>query len=135
MVGLPARGKSYLTNKLCRYLNWLQYDARIFNVGNTRRKASKTAGPASVPLPDNGPHTSVWNQHEPKQSLHQTTLRGPGGYTGDLHMPSEEEKESQDQSSEATDSSLDQYGLANCLSTNPAIWLTIIYKGGKVFYL
>lgn len=105
MVGLPARGKSYLTNKLCRYLNWLQYDARIFNVGNTRRKASKTAGPASVPLPDNGPHTSVWNQHEPKQSLHQTTLRGPGGYTGDLHMPSEEDKESQDQSSEATDSS------------------------------
>lgn len=37
MVGLPARGKSYITNKLCRYLNWLQHDCCIFNVGNTRR--------------------------------------------------------------------------------------------------
>lgn len=37
MVGLPARGKSYITNKLTRYLNWLQHDCRVFNVGNTRR--------------------------------------------------------------------------------------------------
>lgn len=62
MVGLPARGKSYVTNKLCRYLNWQQHNARIFNVGNTRRKASKNPGPASVPLPDSGPHTKVWSQ-------------------------------------------------------------------------
>ena len=38
MVGLPARGKSYVSKKLCRYLNWLQYDTTIFNVGNRRRK-------------------------------------------------------------------------------------------------
>lgn len=62
MVGLPARGKSYVTNKLCRYLNWQQHNARIFNVGNTRRKASQNPGPASVPLPDKGPHTKVWSQ-------------------------------------------------------------------------
>ncbi|GAM83705.1 hypothetical protein ANO11243_016940 [Dothideomycetidae sp. 11243] len=31
MVGLPARGKSYITKKLARYLNWLQHDTRIFN--------------------------------------------------------------------------------------------------------
>jgi len=37
LVGLPARGKSYTARKLCRYLNWLQYDTKIFNVGNKRR--------------------------------------------------------------------------------------------------
>lgn len=36
-VGLPARGKSYLVKKLRRYLNWLQYETKIFNVGNMRR--------------------------------------------------------------------------------------------------
>ncbi|ORZ19863.1 6-phosphofructo-2-kinase-domain-containing protein [Absidia repens] len=42
MVGLPARGKSYIVKKLRRYLNWLQYETRVFNVGNTRRE-QKTA--------------------------------------------------------------------------------------------
>ncbi|KAI9478059.1 MAG: 6-phosphofructo-2-kinase-domain-containing protein [Benjaminiella poitrasii] len=37
MVGLPARGKSYLVKKLRRYLNWLQYETKVFNVGNVRR--------------------------------------------------------------------------------------------------
>lgn len=37
MVGLPARGKSYITKKMARYLNWLQHDTRIFNVGERRR--------------------------------------------------------------------------------------------------
>ncbi len=41
MVGLPARGKSYITNKLCRYLNWLQHNCQVFNVGNTRRQSQK----------------------------------------------------------------------------------------------
>ncbi|KWU44883.1 fructose-2,6-bisphosphatase [Rhodotorula sp. JG-1b] len=35
MVGLPARGKSYLSNKLQRYLLWLEY--QVFNVGQYRR--------------------------------------------------------------------------------------------------
>lgn len=39
MVGLPARGKSYITKKMTRYLNWLQHDAKIFNVGEKRRVA------------------------------------------------------------------------------------------------
>ncbi|KFZ09014.1 hypothetical protein V502_08990 [Pseudogymnoascus sp. VKM F-4520 (FW-2644)] len=37
MVGLPARDKSYIVRKLSRYLNWLQYEARVFNVGERRR--------------------------------------------------------------------------------------------------
>lgn len=53
MVGLPARGKSYITNKLTRYLNWLQHDCRVFNVGNTRRMdKNNVLGPAKRPLPD-----------------------------------------------------------------------------------
>ncbi|QIX01623.1 hypothetical protein AMS68_007140 [Peltaster fructicola] len=40
MVGLPARGKSYITKKLARYLNWLQHDTKIFNVGERRRQAA-----------------------------------------------------------------------------------------------
>lgn len=40
MVGLPARGKSYITKKIARYLNWLQHDTRIFNVGERRRVAA-----------------------------------------------------------------------------------------------
>ncbi|PHH76149.1 hypothetical protein CDD82_4120 [Ophiocordyceps australis] len=39
MVGLPARGKSYITKKLQRYLSWQQHDSRVFNVGNRRRNA------------------------------------------------------------------------------------------------
>lgn len=40
MVGLPARGKSYITKKMTRYLNWLQHSTRIFNVGDRRRVAA-----------------------------------------------------------------------------------------------
>lgn len=40
MVGLPARGKSYITKKMARYLNWLQHDTEIFNVGERRRIAA-----------------------------------------------------------------------------------------------
>lgn len=47
MVGLPARGKSYITKKLARYLNWLQHDTEIFNVGQRRRVAAgKSPSPA-----------------------------------------------------------------------------------------
>lgn len=42
MVGLPARGKSYIVRKLARYLNWLQHGTRVFNVGERRRSARNT---------------------------------------------------------------------------------------------
>jgi len=51
MVGLPARGKSYITKKLHRYLKWQQHETKIFNVGNRRRVAAGTsAGPISRPI-------------------------------------------------------------------------------------
>jgi len=37
MVGLPARGKSYTARRIERYLSWLGYRTRVFNVGQYRR--------------------------------------------------------------------------------------------------
>ncbi|CAI4222385.1 unnamed protein product [Auanema sp. JU1783] len=39
LVGLPARGKTYISHKLCRYLNWIGIKTKAFNVGEYRRKA------------------------------------------------------------------------------------------------
>lgn len=39
LVGLPARGKTYISHKLCRYLNWIGIKTRAFNVGEYRRRA------------------------------------------------------------------------------------------------
>lgn len=36
-VGLPARGKSYVARRLCRYMGWKGVPCRIFNAGNYRR--------------------------------------------------------------------------------------------------
>lgn len=41
MVGLPARGKSYISQKLKRWLCWMGYPTQVFNVGNYRRQKVK----------------------------------------------------------------------------------------------
>ncbi|KAK0706825.1 6-phosphofructo-2-kinase-domain-containing protein [Lasiosphaeria miniovina] len=51
MVGLPARGKSYITKKIQRYLSWQQHNSRIFNVGNRRRIAAGVAKPQNEAAP------------------------------------------------------------------------------------
>ncbi|KAK4146508.1 6-phosphofructo-2-kinase-domain-containing protein [Dichotomopilus funicola] len=48
MVGLPARGKSYITKKIQRYLSWQQHNTKIFNVGNRRRIAAGMANPGDA---------------------------------------------------------------------------------------
>ncbi|VVC91388.1 unnamed protein product [Leptidea sinapis] len=40
MVGLPARGKTYISKKLSRYLNWIGINTRVFNLGEYRRHAT-----------------------------------------------------------------------------------------------
>jgi 6-phosphofructo-2-kinase / fructose-2,6-biphosphatase 2 len=45
MVGLPARGKTYIARKLSRYLSWLGLRTQVFNVGNYRRKQFGAAQP------------------------------------------------------------------------------------------
>lgn len=44
MVGIPGRGKTYTANKLSRYLNWLGYSSKVFNVGNYRQKTVGALG-------------------------------------------------------------------------------------------
>ena len=39
LVGLPARGKSFVARKLQHYLNWTGVQCEIFNVGKYRREA------------------------------------------------------------------------------------------------
>ncbi|HHO49573.1 MAG TPA: fructose-2,6-bisphosphatase, partial [Deltaproteobacteria bacterium] len=53
MVGLPARGKTYIARKLARYLSWLGVPARVFNVGNYRRRHLGSTQPAAFFDPDN----------------------------------------------------------------------------------
>ncbi|TPX43140.1 hypothetical protein SeMB42_g03412 [Synchytrium endobioticum] len=62
MVGLPARGKSYICKKLARYLTWCGFTTKIFNVGNRRRTHacahSPEISPAALPPPAAPLHTS-----------------------------------------------------------------------------
>uniref|UniRef100_A0A915BHI3 6-phosphofructo-2-kinase domain-containing protein n=1 Tax=Parascaris univalens TaxID=6257 RepID=A0A915BHI3_PARUN len=43
MVGLPARGKTYISRKLCRYLKWIGFSTNVFNVGDYRRDMASDA--------------------------------------------------------------------------------------------
>jgi 6-phosphofructo-2-kinase len=62
MVGLPARGKSYVTKKICRYMDWLQHDTKIFNVGDRRRKVAglphSNSTPVSLAAPGSANHAA-----------------------------------------------------------------------------
>uniref|UniRef100_A0A8C4QXW8 6-phosphofructo-2-kinase domain-containing protein n=1 Tax=Eptatretus burgeri TaxID=7764 RepID=A0A8C4QXW8_EPTBU len=43
MVGLPARGKTYMAKKLTRYLNWIGVPTKVFNLGEYRRETTSQA--------------------------------------------------------------------------------------------
>ncbi|GME71388.1 unnamed protein product [Ambrosiozyma monospora] len=72
-VGLPARGKSYITKKLMRYLNWMQFNTKIFNVGNTRRQ--EKGKPSDVPIqgPTINDEVNIPNYGVPKTHTNNTT--------------------------------------------------------------
>jgi 6-phosphofructo-2-kinase/fructose-2,6-biphosphatase 2 len=53
MVGLPARGKTFIARKLRRYLQWLGLHTQLFNVGNYRRKISGAEVPHDFFDPNN----------------------------------------------------------------------------------
>ena len=53
MVGLPARGKTYIARRVARYLNWLGHSTRVFNVGNYRRNILGASQPADFFAPSN----------------------------------------------------------------------------------
>lgn len=47
MVGLPARGKSYLVMMIIRYLSWSGFECRLFNVGSHRRRIGLSGADSS----------------------------------------------------------------------------------------
>ncbi|KAJ6655307.1 hypothetical protein lerEdw1_005499 [Lerista edwardsae] len=53
LVGLPARGKTYISKKLTRYLNWIGIPTKVFNVGQYRREAVQTYKNYEFFSPDN----------------------------------------------------------------------------------
>ncbi|XP_052823200.1 6-phosphofructo-2-kinase/fructose-2,6-bisphosphatase isoform X4 [Octopus bimaculoides] len=53
MVGLPARGKTYISKKLTRYLNWIGIKTKVFNVGEYRRAATDKYKSHDFFRPDN----------------------------------------------------------------------------------
>ena len=82
MVGLPARGKSYVAQKLERYLNWNGYLTRIFNVGEYRR--ARFGAPASADFfsPENSEiHNAgeIWAQM--MFEAYVALLKNPGART------------------------------------------------------
>ncbi|KAJ8257878.1 hypothetical protein GJAV_G00190710 [Gymnothorax javanicus] len=52
-VGLPARGKTYISKKLTRYLNWIGVPTKEFNVGQYRRDCVKIYKSYEFFRPDN----------------------------------------------------------------------------------
>ncbi|KZT66865.1 bifunctional 6-phosphofructo-2-kinase/fructose-2,6-bisphosphate 2-phosphatase [Daedalea quercina L-15889] len=64
-VGLPARGKSYLSNKLMRYLKWLEYDVKVFNVGQLRRSRARQRAMTSGQRES---HTAEYFSHSNEQA-------------------------------------------------------------------
>lgn len=86
-VGLPARGKSYITKKLQRYLNWMQYNTKIFNVGNTRRQLN-------VFIPSNYPVQGPTVDHStPKAMTPSTSVKKKEENQNEKNEENEENEE------------------------------------------
>lgn len=57
MVGLPARGKSLIAQKIVRYLLWLLINSKCFNVGSYRRRVVPESKMADADFFD--PHNEI----------------------------------------------------------------------------
>lgn len=79
MVGLPARGKSYITRKLRRYLSWQQHNTAIFNVGNRRRIKANVLSPtkSSTGTPMDAPRDAETGSLNGAHSDSHTTNYSP----------------------------------------------------------
>ncbi|KAF8793376.1 Fructose-2 like protein [Argiope bruennichi] len=62
MVGLPARGKTYIAKKLTHYLNWIGIKTRVFNVGEYRRLATEAYKSHDFFRPDNAAAMAIRNK-------------------------------------------------------------------------
>lgn len=48
LVGLPGRGKSFISRRLARYLNWKGVPCKVFNAGDYRRRFLGATGTSSA---------------------------------------------------------------------------------------
>ncbi|CAH1154170.1 unnamed protein product [Phaedon cochleariae] len=62
MVGLPARGKTYISKKLSRYLNWIGINTKVFNLGEYRRHATSAYKNHDFFRPDNAEAMAIRTQ-------------------------------------------------------------------------
>lgn len=93
MVGLPARGKSYITKKIARYLNWLQHETKIFNVGERRRIVAHLS-PQELPdmsAPELAARALMNGSDIPIPTLSLPGSVATGQPNGDLHDENGEE--------------------------------------------
>lgn len=95
MVGLPARGKSYITKKIRRYLSWQQHNTKIFNVGNRRRQNANVISPSAE-------SENKGNSLDAAASILRRNSRAPSGSSAQ-EMPSLERVESIDQTAKFFD--------------------------------
>jgi 6-phosphofructo-2-kinase len=89
MVGLPVRGKSYIAQKLARYLNWLQHNIKIFDVGEKRRVVAHH-GPHAIR--HNSPeHTRTKSAQKAEDALTAARIlingNAPGVNISTLNLP------------------------------------------------
>eukprot|EP00624_Nannochloropsis_granulata_P006632 evm.model.NODE_499_length_36058_cov_18.539797.7 len=73
MVGLPARGKSYIVKMLIRYLTWTGIHAKVFNVGEFRRKLKTRESMAAQVLDEAYEWLSAGGEDEPRVALFDAT--------------------------------------------------------------
>lgn len=82
-VGVPARGKTYISKRLSRYLTWLGYKARVFNVGTYRREIVGTV-PAEFFDPHNQEGEDVRKQCAIKALNDMSKFLSEGGHVAIL---------------------------------------------------
>eukprot|EP00966_Prymnesium_polylepis_P082529 1911008-Prymnesium_polylepis.1 len=90
MVGLPARGKSYISKAFICYLNFLGCSAKLFNAGNKRRTDGLAGTDAEFFDPNNKDAKALkeqmametlddlidWLQHQTSAAYMATGVRG-----------------------------------------------------------
>ncbi|KAJ3105011.1 Fructose-2,6-bisphosphatase [Phlyctochytrium planicorne] len=101
MVGLPARGKTYIARKLARYLNWLGHPAQLFNVGNYRREMAGATKDQSFFDPTNEENAKLrqtiadaaledmlawFREREARDTLHRVSETPLGGSLSNLSI-------------------------------------------------
>lgn len=84
MVGLPARGKTYIARKVARYLTWLGHRSRIFNVGNYRRQKVGAAQPSHFFDPENSEFARQREELADEALADMLTWLNLGGEDGSL---------------------------------------------------